>query len=100
MAVLGVDNDPNLCTAIRRCRASTSTRPASAEAPLLDTLMAGAAAPMNRTCWAPRGSPPALTDLWVEDEEAAATIRYIREHAAKGSWRRRAQPNVRLARMR
>jgi LacI family transcriptional regulator len=90
VAVLGVDNDPNLCNLCNPPLSSIDVNPARIgyeAAVLLDRLMAGAKPPTEPCLLGPPRGIAARhsTDLlWVDDEEVAATIRYIREHACEG----------------
>jgi LacI family transcriptional regulator len=90
VAVLGVDNDPNLCNLCNPPLSSIDVNPARIgyeAAVLLERLMAGAKAPTEPCLLGPPRGIAARhsTDLlWVEDEEVAASIRFIREHACEG----------------
>jgi LacI family transcriptional regulator len=90
VAVLGVDNDPNLCNLCNPPLSSidvNSARIGYESAVLLERLMAGEKPP-HQPCLLgpPRGiAARRSTDLlWVDDEEVASAIRYIREHACEG----------------
>jgi LacI family transcriptional regulator len=90
VAVLGVDNDPNLCNLCNPPLSSIDVNPARIgyeAAVLLERLMSGEPAPTAPCLLGPpRGiSARRSTDLlWVDDEEVAASIRFIREHACEG----------------
>jgi LacI family transcriptional regulator len=90
VAVLGVDNDPNLCNLCNPPLSSidvNSARIGYESAVLLERLMAGERPPREPCLLGPpRGiAARRSTDLlWVDDEEVASAIRYIREHACEG----------------
>jgi LacI family transcriptional regulator len=90
VAVLGVDNDPNLCNLCNPPLSSIDVNPARIgyeAAVLLEKMMTGAPAPTEPCLLGPPRGIAARhsTDLlWVEDEEVAASIRFIREHACEG----------------
>jgi LacI family transcriptional regulator len=90
VAVLGVDNDPNLCNLCNPPLSSidvNSARIGYESAVLLERLMAGEKPPREPCLLGPpRGiAARRSTDLlWVDDEEVASAIRYIREHACEG----------------
>jgi LacI family transcriptional regulator len=90
VAVLGVDNDPNLCNLCNPPLSSidvNSARIGYESAVLLERLMAGERPPREPCLLGPpRGiAARRSTDLlWVDDEEVASAIRFIREHACEG----------------
>ncbi len=89
VAVLGVDNDPVICDLSVPPLSSVEpdTRRLGFEgASLLERLMAGHPPP-DETVWiAPRGIQTRLSSdfLAVADDETAAALRFIREHACEG----------------
>jgi LacI family transcriptional regulator len=90
IAVMGVDNDPNLCNLCNPPLSSIDVNPARIgyeAAVLLEKMMNGGPAPTEPCLLGPPRGIAARhsTDLlWVEDEEVAASIRFIREHACEG----------------
>jgi LacI family transcriptional regulator len=90
VAVLGVDNDPSLCNLCTPPLSSIDVNPARIgyeAAALVATMMDGARPPGKPVLLGPpRGiTGRRSTDtLWVEDQDVASVIRYIREHACNG----------------
>jgi LacI family transcriptional regulator len=90
VAVLGVDNDPNLCNLCNPPLSSIDVNPARIgyeAAVLLEKMMNGGTPPTEQILLGPpRGIAARHSSdlLWVDDEEVAASIRYIREHACEG----------------
>jgi LacI family transcriptional regulator len=90
VAVLGVDNDPSLCNLCTPPLSSIDVNPARIgyeAAALAARLMEGESAPTEPVLLGPpRGiAGRRSTDtLWVEDQDVAAVIRYIRENACEG----------------
>jgi LacI family transcriptional regulator len=90
VAVLGVDNDPSLCNLCTPPLSSIDVNPARIgyeAAALAAKLMEGGGYPEEPVLLGPpRGiAARRSTDtLWVEDQDVATVIRFIREHACEG----------------
>ena len=90
VAVIGVDNDTNLCNLCTPALSSIDTNASSVgyeAAALLMRLMRGGKAPREPVLvGSPRGLVPRQsTDmLAIDDDEVAKALRYIREHACGG----------------
>ena len=90
VAVIGVDNDPHLCNLCTPPLTSIDVNPSRIgyeSARILHESMKGKTVPQEAVLLGPPRGVAARqsTDmLSVEDDEVAATIRYIREHAVDG----------------
>jgi len=90
VAVIGVDNDTHLCNLCTPPLSSIDVNPSRVgyeAAALLSRLMDGAARPTKPIYLGPpRGVVPRQsTDvLSIEDDDVAAALRYVREHATDG----------------
>jgi LacI family transcriptional regulator len=90
VAVIGVDNDANLCNLCTPALSSIDVNPSHVgyeAAALLSRLMKGQARPSRPIYLGPpRGVVPRRsTDvLSIDDDDVAAAVRYIREHATDG----------------
>ncbi len=90
VAVIGVDNDSHLCNMCTPPLTSIDVNPSRVgyeAAALLTRLMQGAARPVRPVLLGPpRGVVPRQsTDiLAIEDDDVAAALRYVREHATDG----------------
>ncbi len=89
-AVISVDNDPHLCNLCTPPMTSIDVNPSRigyGAAEILATLMGGGQVEQMRTYLGPpRGIAARLSTemLSIEDQDVAAAIKYIREHATEG----------------
>jgi LacI family transcriptional regulator len=90
VAIIGVDNDPVLCNLCSPPLSSIDVNPSRIgyqAAILLGELMNGGKPPVEPLLLGPpRGiaNRQSTNTLWVEDQEVAKVIRFVREHACEG----------------